>query len=101
MAAWFWQGHGRHGLFYPWSYHFGRDVAIVIKPDQEIDLVKKLDPGLYELIQIKLKKLKTNIWNFNILYKKIKKQFIWIYWKDICYPFKLKFLNQKGFFISH
>jgi hypothetical protein len=36
-------------------------VFIVIKPDQKIDPVKKLDPGLYRLIQIKLKKLKKNI----------------------------------------
>jgi hypothetical protein len=39
------------------------------------------------LIQIKLKKLKKNIWSSNILYKKIKKQSIWIYWIDIMLSF--------------
>jgi len=31
-----------------------------------------------KLTQIQSEKLKKNIWNLNILYKKIKKQFMWI-----------------------
>jgi len=44
-------------------------ATIVIKPGLGVDPVKGSGPGLHGLTWVNFKKLKKNIWDFNILYE--------------------------------
>jgi hypothetical protein len=55
------------------DYNRSKSILPSIWPG--VDLAKGPGHGLHGSTR---KKLKKNIWNFNISYEKIKKQFIWI-----------------------